>query len=64
MTQESSREREPVEAIKASLLRRASELWGDARASQMGSAIDDTARSIHRLAHALPDAEEEPGFYF
>lgn len=52
------------EEIAKSLEGRAAQLWGQQRADELTQTIEETAEHILRLSQNLPDAEEEPGFYF
>jgi hypothetical protein len=52
------------EEILKSLEERATALWGQERAQEIRSTIEQTAGHIWQLSQDLPDLEEEPGFYF
>ena len=49
--------------IAKSLRERASDLWGQERADDLQSLIQQTAGHIWQLSQDLPPTEEEPGFY-
>ena len=52
------------EEIARSLKERAAQLWGIERADAIGSIIEEVAQNVWQLSQDLPDAHEEPGFYF
>jgi hypothetical protein len=54
---------ETVEEIAASLWRRAGELWGPERASQLGHVIDDTARDLWTVSQMQLSEADKPAFH-
>ncbi len=50
--------------LALSMKKRAVELWGAERASEIDLSIDGMAERIYLISQNLPQAEEEPGFYF
>ena len=50
--------------IVRSLKERAAQLWGRDRAEAIAPTIAETAQNVWQLSQDLPDAHEEPGFYF
>ena len=52
------------EELALSMKKRAIELWGAERASEIGLNIEGMAERIYQISQDLPQAEEEPGFYF
>ena len=49
--------------VEAALRRRAVELWGEERASEIGGTIEDAARSIWLVESNPPSKDEEPAQY-
>ena len=52
-----------IEEIARSLRQRAVELWGPARASELGVVIEEAAEHIRRVADDAPAVDEVPGTY-
>ncbi len=49
--------------ILSRLLAEARRLWGEERAQELRTSIQQTARNLHQIATHLPDSSVEPGFY-
>ena len=45
------------------LLAEAQRLWGEERAHELRTSIEQTAGNLHQIATHLPDPSVEPGFY-
>ena len=52
------------EELALSMKKRAVELWGAERASEIDLTIDGMAERIYLISQNLPQAEDEPAFYF
>ena len=49
--------------ILSRLLAEARRLWGEERAQELRTSLQQTAGNLHQIATHLPDASVEPGFY-
>ncbi len=49
--------------ILSRLLAEARRLWGEERAQELLTSIEQTAGNLHQIATHLPDPSVEPGFY-
>jgi len=49
--------------ILSRLLAEAQRLWGEERAQELGTSLQQTADNLHQIATHLPDSSVEPGFY-
>ena len=54
---------ESAAEILSRLLAEARRLWGEERARELGTSIEQTAGNLHQIATHLPDSSVEPGFY-
>ena len=54
---------ESAAEILLRLLAEARRLWGEERAQELGTSIQQTAANLHQIATHLPDPSVEPGFY-
>ena len=52
------------EELALSMKKRAIELWGAERASEIGDNIEGMAERIYQISQDLPQAAEPPGVYF
>ena len=52
-----------IDAVAKELQEKASDLWGEERASQMGLAMRQAAELLQQVADNLPSREEEPAFF-
>ncbi len=52
-----------IDAVAKELQEKASDLWGEERASQMGLAMRQAAELLQQVADNLPRREEEPAFF-
>ncbi len=52
-----------VEDVAASLWRRAAELWGPGRASELGHVLDNAAEDIWTVSQVRLSDFDEPAFY-
>ena len=52
-----------IDAVAKELQEKASDLWGEERASQMGPAMRQAAELLQQVADNLPRREEEPAFF-
>ena len=52
-----------VEDVAASLWRRAAELWGTERASELGHVLDNIAQDVWVVSQVPLADGDEPGFY-
>ncbi len=64
MSRSNPRQSPSEDPIVSELTRRAIELWGAPRARSIDRTIAQAAKNVRRLADDLPDAAEEPAFYF
>ena len=55
--------KESAADILSRLLAEARRLWGEERAQELGTSIEQTAGNLHQVAAHLPDRSVEPGFY-
>ncbi len=55
--------KESAADILSRLLTEARRLWGEERAQELGTSIEQTAGNLHQVAAHLPDPSVEPGFY-
>ncbi len=51
------------EEIQHALAERARALWGNERAEELRSVLENTASQLHEVGRVLPKPEVEPGFY-
>lgn len=51
------------EEIAQGLSEQAKWLWGEQRANELKSSLENTAGQLRRLAENLPGRDVEPGFY-
>ena len=49
--------------ILSRLLAEARRLWGEERAQELRTSLQQTADNLHQIATHLPDPSVEPGFY-
>ncbi len=54
---------ESAAGILSRLLAEAQRLWGEERAQELGTSLQQTADNLHQIATHLPDSSVEPGFY-
>ena len=54
---------ESAAEILTRLLAEAGRLWGEERAQELRTFIQQTAGNLHQIASHLPDPSVEPGFY-
>ena len=54
---------ESAAEILSRLLAEARRLWGEERAQELGTSIEQMASNLHQIATHLPDSSVEPGFY-
>ena len=54
---------ESVEDVAASLWRRAAELWGPGRASELGHVLDNAAEDVWTVSQVRLSDSDEPAFY-
>ena len=54
---------ESAEEIISLLLAEARRLWGEERAQELQSSLQQTAGNLQQIATHLPDPSVEPGFY-
>ena len=54
---------EPAAEILSWLLAEAQRLWGEKRAQELRTSIEQTAGNLHQISTHLPDPSVEPGFY-
>ncbi len=54
---------ESAAEILARLIAEARRLWGEERAQELRSFLQQTADNLHQIATHLPDPSVEPGFY-
>ncbi len=54
---------ESAAEILSRLLDDARRLWGEERAQELRTSLQQTADNLHQIATHLPDPSVEPGFY-
>ena len=54
---------ESAPAILSRLLAEAQRLWGEERAQELRTSLEQTAGNLHQIATHLPDPSVEPGVY-
>ena len=45
------------------ITQRAKALWGEAKAAEMASTLEQTARQMEEIDRTMPKRDVEPGFY-
>jgi hypothetical protein len=54
---------ESAAEILLRLLAEAQRRWGEERAQELGTSLQQTADNLHQIATHLPDPSVDPGFY-